>query len=143
MQLNLKREFKGNGERGRVYETDDSMTVDSIIELAKKFENDRAKFFACYCDTFTDIGTPWSPELDSIEDLKQMNEFPNSSINVRLAYVNRKTEEYEFDIMTAVNSNTVTHEYDSSMKDYIRRQVELKKMVEVKQQETKSSSNVK
>lgn len=143
MQLNLKREFNVNGERGRVYETDNSITVERIIELAREFESDRAKFFACYCDTFTESGTPWSPELDSINNLSQMNKFPNPSINLRIAYTNRQTDEYEFDISTAINSNTITHEYDPSMKEYIRKQVELRKMIESKRQEMKSVSNIK
>lgn len=91
----------------------------------------------------TETGTPWSPEIESIDDLSQMNGFPNPNISIRIAYTNRKTDEYEFDISTAINSNTITHEYDSSMKDYIRKQVELRKMIESKSQEMKSVSNIK
>ena len=128
MNYKEKRSFSSDGRQGRVYESDNSFTIDEIISLLTQLETDRVKFFICYCSTFTESGTTWSPELQSIEDLQQMKEFPNPSIQVRAVYVNRKTNNYEFDVSTAVNTNVFTIKQDDAMANYIKKQVDNKDM---------------
>ena len=74
------RSFTNDRKQGRIYETDDSFTVDRIIELLKIYESDTIKMFACYCSTFTDEELSWNLELQSIEELSKIQSFPNPSI---------------------------------------------------------------
>lgn len=147
MQFKEVRNFSVDGQQGRVYEADDAFTVDRVISLIKQLETERARFYACYCSTFTESGTSWSPEFKSIDKLPEMNNFPNPSIGIRAVYINRTTGVYEFDISTDINSNSFTYQYDESMKDYIQKQIELDKMIEAKKkennQETMGNTNIK
>ena len=102
--------------------------------------------FACYCSTFTEEGLSWNPELQSIEELSKMKSFPNPSIQIRAVFINRNTEEYAYDVTTSVNTNVFTYQIDSKMKEYIRKQVEIRKMIEDKKKENqvnKQESNSK
>ena len=140
------RSFTNDRKQGRIYETDDSFTVDRIIELLKIYESDTIKMFACYCSTFTEEGLSWNPELQSIEELSKMKSFPNPSIQIRAVFINRNTEEYAYDVTTSVNTNVFTYQIDSKMKEYIRKQVEIRKMIEDKKKENqvnKQESNSK
>ena len=145
MNFKEKRSFSTDGRQGRVYEADNSFTDDELIKLLTQLETDRAKFFTCYCSTFTESGTTWSPELESLEELQKMKDFPNPSIQVRAVYVNRKTDNYEFDVSTAVNTNVFTIKHDDAMANYIKKQVDMRKMLEAKKksdsQDTKGTTN--
>lgn len=143
MNFKEKRSFNENGVQGRVYETDDSFTADRLINLLTQLETDRAKLFVCYCNTFNDDGRTWNPRLYSTEELSQIRSFPNSSLSVRAVYINRETEEYEFEVSTAINSNTFTYKYDQSKKDEVKNDVELRKMIETRIKEFREKESSK
>ena len=93
----------------KMYELDDNIQIDSLVNIAKMFETDKIKMVECNCRSFDNDGCSIYMTYNNIDDLFKLKSAPSPYISAELEYCNKDTFEYCFTIVTDVNSNILTY----------------------------------
>ena len=128
MEFSEIREIKEPGYVGKQYYTDDPLDVDTIIQIISSYINEDAVLYECQCSTFNEEGRPRRYRFKKLDQLQRMHDFPNPSIGVHAIYIDPATNEYKFDISTAVNTNAIEYSVDDRLVKYVRDNMELDRM---------------
>ena len=79
-----------NGIVGKRFDTDAPISIDSMIEILKGYENENTKLFECRCSAFTESGNPVDRIYKSVDSLRELHNFPNPSVSAIALFVNPK-----------------------------------------------------
>lgn len=94
------------------YTFDQNVQLDSLLAIAKKFENDNTVLFNCRCYTFDEEGSQLSKNYKKIDEIAQIGSFPSPYISFSLVYCDRDTLDYKFSLSTNTNSRVLTYVVD-------------------------------
>ena len=122
------KDIKESGYVGKQYFTDDPLDIDTIILILSSYENEQAVLYECQCSTFNEEGKSRRHRFKQMSQLKKMHDFPNPSIGVHAIYIDPVTDEYKFDITTAVNTNAIEYSVDDRLVEYVRNNMKLDRL---------------
>lgn len=140
MKFIESREIKGNGIIGKAYNTDQLFTVDDIIAMIEKYEDENTRLFLCRCSSYTDSGSPVHYEYRDIVSLEEMHDYENPNISVAAMYVDRKTADYKFTISMAANTRGMNYYVSEKNRRYVERTKELDLMAKEAEQKRRSTT---
>ena len=123
-------EINKKGLRGKKYDTDQPLNIDTIIDIVKSYEDSQTKLFECKCSTFSESGNLVAYSYRNVNDLSDMYNYDNPSINVQSFYVDPKDNHYKFTVSMAANTRGVNCFYSEKNSDYVQWRIELDKMQE-------------
>lgn len=131
MEIKLDDVFKKKNSEfvSKVYTFDNTVQQDNFCDLLEKLEDENIKFYECNCSTYDDYGMLWSPCFKSIDELREYP-FENAWVNFCADFIDKKTEEYRFSVITANNKNKIKIKYDSKLEDLVKESQERRKMFE-------------
>lgn len=130
MDFKVKREYKSENLYEKAFECSQPLDIDSIITILKNYERENTKMYSCKCETFTESGNTVGREYSSIEELQGLYKLPNPSIQVTAIYIDKKTNQYKFDISTANNSNVIVYSISNRIAKSVSKRMELEAMLE-------------
>lgn len=96
----------------KTYTYDGNIQIDSLISIAKEFENEDVKFSRCGCSTFDENDCSLFISYKEIDDIAQIDSAPSPYVQFSLDYCNRKTLDYCFSLSTYMNSDVLTYIVD-------------------------------
>ena len=91
---------------------DNTIQVDSLVDLIKQFENASVKMNACHCNTFSDNGSNVCVTYSSVDEILNFKKAPSPYANFLIEFVDRNTLTYQFDLITGINLNYARYEVD-------------------------------
>lgn len=113
--MNVVNTKESDSERRymKIFNFDNTIQIDSLIELIKKFENDQIKMFECNCYTYDADDHPLYYGLSSLDDIKSVYDSAASPyFDFSIDFVNREDLSYMFSLVTSINSNSLIYEVD-------------------------------
>ena len=78
------------GVVGKRFDTDAPISIDSMIEILKGYENENTKLFECRCSTFTESGNPVHRSYKSVDSLRKLHNSPNPSVSAIAVFIDPK-----------------------------------------------------
>ncbi len=121
MEFTETREINREGFYAKQYSSDQPLNIDAIIDILKKYQTEEAVLFTCDCLTYTEEGHSFVHSIKSVDDLKQMHDFPNPSIIIHAHYVDPNTMGYKYTISTAANTRSLEFSVNQSINEYINK----------------------
>ncbi len=142
MECRKIKDFNENGVYGTIYDTDQSLDIDTIISVLRHYENEDTKLYECRCDTFSESGRPYSPKIYDTKDLERLCEFDDPSIVVSAKYINPNDQSYKFTISMAANTRGMNYFYSPDDAQYVKYNIELDMMEkEAEEQKKRTTGN--
>lgn len=141
MEYRVKEEYRNEKLYSKVYEINQILNVDIIIDILQKCESETTTMYKCYCYTLTERGTMWNPEFyskeeyHSINELQEMKKLPVPNILVTAIYINNLTNEYKFAISVATNTNIIVYQEEEEMKDVVCKRMEVELQIAKEREE--------
>ena len=119
MKLISKKEDTSGEPKQIFYKFDDTIQVENIGDVLKMFELEGNKIDICYVSTYSESGSVSQCSFNNIDDLKELETFPNPSMSFVVDYVNTVTNQYSYSIEASTNVNyIVTYVDKKKQKEY-------------------------
>ena len=97
----------------KVFTFDDTIQIDSLIDVVKQFENEQVKMLVCHCDTYDANDRRLYYGLSSLDEVKEVyRRSPSPYFDFSIDFGSRENESYLFSLVTSINSNSVIYEVD-------------------------------
>ena len=109
MKMIIEKEFDNDDYYVVTYDLDNSMQLDSLIDIARKFESDTIKMSICHCFSFDENDCPLYRCYSNIDDFIEMKSLPSPYMDFTLDYCDRDTLDYCFSLVTSINSNVLEY----------------------------------
>ena len=113
---------------GKRFDTDAPISIDSMIEILKRYENENTKLFECRCSTFTESGNPVGRIYKSVDSLRKLHNSPNPSVSVIAIFIDPKNDNYKFTISMAANTRGMNYYVSDRGALYVEKTIELDRM---------------
>ena len=110
---------------GKRFDTDAPISIDSMIEILKRYENENTKLFECRCSTFTESGNPVGRIYKSVDSLRKLHNSPNPSVSVIAIFIDPKNDNYKFTISMAANTRGMNYYVSDRSALYVEKKIEL------------------
>ena len=111
------------GMIGKRFDTDAPVSIDSMIEILKGYENENTKLFECRCSTFTESGNPVDRIYTSVDSLRKLHDSPNPSVAVIALFIDPKDERYKFTISMAANTRGMNYYVSDRNARYVEKTI--------------------
>ena len=113
---------------GKRFDTDAPISIDSMIEILKRYENENTKLFECRCSTFTESGNPVNRTYKSVDSLRKLHNSPNPSVSAIAVFIDPKDDSYKFTISMAANTRGMNYYVSDRNASYVKDMIELDRM---------------
>ena len=113
------------GMVGKWFDTDAPISIDSMIEILKGYENENTKLFECRCSTFTESGNPVNRTYKSVDSLRKLHNSPNPSVSAIAVFIDPKDDSYKFTISMAANTRGMNYYVSDRSALYVEKKIEL------------------
>ena len=110
---------------GKRFDTDAPISIDSMIEILKGYENENTKLFECRCSTFTESGNPVNRIYKSVDSLRKLHNSPNPSVSAIAIFIDPKNDNYKFTISMAANTRGMNYYVSDRSALYVEKKIEL------------------
>ena len=109
------------GMVGKRFDTDAPISIDSMIEILKGYENENTKLFECRCSTFTESGNPVDRTYKSVDSLRKLHNSPNPSVSAIAVFIDPKDDSYKFTISMAANTRGMNYYVSNRNASYVKK----------------------
>jgi len=116
------------GMVGKRFDTDAPISIDSMIEILKGYENENTKLFECRCSTFTESGNPVDRIYKSVDSLRKLHNSPNPSVSAIAIFIDPKNDNYKFTISMVANTRGMNYYVSDRNALYVEKTIELDRM---------------
>ena len=113
MKVINTKENNNENRYTKLFNFDNTIQIDSLIEFIKQSENEQIKMLECHCYTFDADDHRLYYGVSSIDEIKSVYDravSPYFDFSIDFGY--RETLSYAFSLVTSINSNSLIYEVD-------------------------------
>ena len=128
MEFKEVKRINKPGLQSVTYKANGPLSLDNILKILSRNQKDNNVLYFCKTSSYTESGNTKNNEFRSIEELRQVSEFPNPNIYFDACYIDKNTNRYAFSICADTGASNIYYIIDEKMVDVVEKKMQQDEM---------------